>query len=235
MSALTGRPAPLGAALVVIGCIGSCGVVSAAPTHPESESATAARTRADLARNREALRKVLAAQAHGRPAEHNSGGGRGAAAGANARAANGIPGHALGAPRADVAAGPARGTPRQGRTVLGDRNDRDATSAATPGATAKGNSVGPPNTVMAPASTAATTANTTAVPVGSGKPASNSLASLNRARSAPPAGTLGGALASNTMTPVHHSPASPVILGGAPVRRNVGYGAIDGNVLRHKP
>jgi hypothetical protein len=218
----------LSVALVLVGYIGSSGVLSAAPTHPEPETATAARTRADLARNREALRKVLAAQAHGGPAGH------GAAAGANPRAAHGIPGHTMAAPRAD-AAGSARGAPRQGRTVLGDRNDRDATSAATPGATAKGNSAGPPNTVVAPARTAGATANTAAVPVGSGRPASNSLASLNRARSASPAGTLGGALASNTTTPVHHSPASPVILGGAPVRRNVGYGAIDGNVLRHKP
>ena len=183
------------AILVLMGYIGCCGVLSAAPTHPEPDAATVARTRADLARNKEALRRVLAAQAHGRPAEHNPGGGHGAAAGTIARIAHGIPGRAMVAPRA--------------------------------GATAKGGSAGPPNTAPAPVSTAA-------APTGSGKPTSNFPVALNRARVAPAAGTLGGALASNAVTPVHRSPASPVTLGGAPVRRNTGYGAIDGNAFHHK-
>lgn len=207
------------AVLVLMGYIGCCGVLSAAPTHPEPDAATAARTRADLARNKEALRKVLAAQAHGRPAEHYPGGGHGAAAGTNARVTHGIPGRAMVAPRAGATAAP-RGASRQGPEALGDRLDRGVPGGSTPGATAKGNSAGPPNTGAAPA--------------GSGKPTSNPPAALSRARIAPAAGTLGGALASNALTPVHRSPASPVTLGGAPVRRNTGYGAIDGNAFHHR-
>jgi hypothetical protein len=46
---------------------------------------------------------------------------------------------------------------------------------------------------------------------------------------------VGGGAAPNTLTPIHHSPASPVTLGGAPEHRNVGYGVIDGNGFHHKP
>ena len=60
-------------------------------------------------------------------------------------------------------------------------------------------------------------------------------ASLNHPRIAPLSGALGGPVASNTLTPIHHSPAAPVTLGGAPVRRNAGYSAIDGSVFHHKP
>jgi hypothetical protein len=99
----------------------------------------------------------------------------------------------------------AGGTPRQGPERV----------------SALGNSAGRPNTAAAG--------------VSLGGPALDSRAALNRPRIAPAAGTLGGALASNTLTPFHRSPAAPVILGGAPVRRNAGYSAIDGTVFHHKP
>ena len=170
MSARTGSPTGLGAALILVGYIGSCGVSNAAPTTPHPDAQTAARMHADLTRNKEALRKVLTAPARGALPQHS------AVAGAAARAAHGIPGHA--------------GT-------------------------------GQPNTATAS--------------MKSGGPAINSPTTLNRPRIAPAAGTLGGPLASNTLTPFHRSPAAPVSLGGAPVRRNAGYSTIDGSVFHHKP
>ena len=176
MSAWTGSPTGLGAALILVGYIGSCGVSSAAPTTPHPEAQPAARLHADLTRNKEALRKVLTAPARGTLAQHSTVAGHGAIAGAAARAAHGIPGHA--------------GT-------------------------------GQPNTATAS--------------MKSGGPAINSPTALNRPRIAPAAGTLGGPLASNTLTPFHRSPAAPVSLGGAPVRRNAGYSTIDGSAFHHKP
>ena len=158
MSARTGRTTRFSVALVLVGYIGSGGVLSAAPAARPPETATAARTHAELTRNREAFRKMLTAPAR------------------RALATHGIPGHAMAAP----------------------------TSGATL-RTARGTTAFNPQTV------------------------------LNRPRIAPAAGTLGGALASNTLTPFHHSPAAPVLLGGAPVRRNAGYSAIDGSVFHHKP
>ncbi len=155
------------ATLLLVGYIGSCGVSSAAPTNPHPETETAARTHADLTRNREALRKVLTAPAHGALAQRSNVAGHGAPAGTAARAAHGTPGQAAS--------------------------------------------------------------------MSSGGPASNSRTALNRPRIAPAAGTLGGPLASNTLTPFHRSPAAPVTLGGAPVRRNAGYSAIDGSVFHHRP
>lgn len=185
MSARTGRPARFSAALVVVGYIGSWSAVSAAPTPPRPETAATARTRAELTRNREALRKVIAAQAHGTPAKHPIAVNHGALAATNAAARHG------------ASAGP---------NVLEARGPLAA--GAIPGhavATTKPGTIG---TVQA---------------------------SLSRPRIAPAAGTLGGALASNTLTPFHRSPAAPVILGGAPARRNAGYSAIDGSVFHHKP
>jgi hypothetical protein len=199
VSARTGSPTRLGAALVLLGYIGFCGVSSAAPATPHAETETAARTRADLTRNREALRKVLTAPARGALAKHS------AVAGTAGRAAHGIPGHTMAAPTSGADLRTARGMPRQGPE----------------GASAVGNGAGQPNTAAAS--------------VSSGGPVFNSRTTLNRPRIAPAAGTLGGPLASNTLTPIHHSPAAPVILGGAPVRRNAGYSAIDGSVFHHKP
>jgi hypothetical protein len=205
VSARSGSPIRLSAALVLLGYVGSCGVSSAAPATVHPETQTAARAHADLTRNREALRKLLTAQARGTRAEHSSVAGHGAHADTAARAAHGIPGHARAAPTSDASLRAARGTPRQGPE----------------GALALGNGAGQPNTAAAS--------------VSSGGPALNSRTALNRPRIAPAAGALGGALASNTLTPVHHSPAAPVTLGGAPVGRNARYSAIDGGVFHHKP
>jgi hypothetical protein len=173
------------AALVLVGYIGSCSVLSAAPAPAKPETATAARTRAELTRNREALRKVMTAQAHGTPPKHPTATSRSALAATNATVRHGAPA----GPHASEAHDPlvARATPGH--------------AMATPNPGAIG-----------------------AVP-----------ASLNHPRMAPASGALGGPLASNTLTPVHHSPAAPVTLGGAPVRRNVSYGVIDGSVFHHKP
>lgn len=203
MSAQAGSQTRFSAALVLLGYIGSCGVSNAAAATPRPETQTAARTHADLTRNREALRKVLTAPAHGALPQHSTVAGRGALAGAAARAAHGIPGHAMAAPTSGATLRTARGTSRQGPE----------------GASALGNGAGQPNTAAAG--------------VRSGGPAFNSSTALNRPRIAPTAGTLGGPLASNT--PIHHSPPAPVTLGGAPVRRNVSYGVIDGNMFHHKP
>lgn len=201
MSARTGGPTRFGAALVLVGYIGSCGVSSATPTTPHPDTQAAARMHADLTRNKEALRKALTAPARGALARHSTVAGHGAVAGAAARAAHGIPGHAMAAPTS----GATQGTPRQGSET----------------APALGNGAGQPNTAAAS--------------VKSGGPAFNSRTALNRPRIVPAAGTLGGPLASNTLTPFHRSPAAPVTLGGAPVRRNAGYSAIDGSVFHHRP
>lgn len=151
-------------ALIFLGFIGSCGVSNAAPATPQPQSQAAARTHAELTRNREALRSVLTAPGRSAMAAHSTVAGHGAPVGTAARTARGIP-----------------------------------------------------------------------ASVSPGGPAFNSRAALNRPRIAPATGTLGGALASNTLTPFHRSPAAPVTLGGAPVRRNAGYSAIDGSVFHHKP
>lgn len=156
------------AALVLVGCIGFWSVVSAAPAPPKPEAATAARTRAELTRNREALRKVMTVQAHGAPPKRPAAVSHGAGAATNAAAGHGAP-------------------------VVPDASAAHAPLAARV----------PGHGMVIPKSGTR--------------------------------GGLGGPLASNTLTPVHHSPAAPVILGGAPVRRNVSYGVIDGNVFHHKP
>ena len=194
MSARTASPTRFSVALVLLGYIG---VSSAAPATPHPEAGTAARTRADLTRNREALRKVLAAPGRSAQAEHSTVAGHGAVAGTTARAAHGIPGHAMAAPTSSGSLRTLRGTPRPGPE----------------GASALGNGARQPTAAAAS--------------VSSGGPAFNSRSALNR--------PLGGALASNTLTPIHRSPAAPVALGSAPVRRNAGYGAIDGSVFHHKP
>jgi hypothetical protein len=185
VSARTASAPRLSAALVLLGYLGSCGVSSAAPatSHPETEAA--ARTRADLTRNREALRKVITAEAHGTAGKHPAAVSHGARASSNAAATHGAPA----GPNASEAHGPLAAGAIPQRAMV----------------TPKSGAIG-------------------AMP-----------ASLNRPRMAPAAGTLGGSLASNTLTPGHHSPAAPVTLGGAPVRRNVSYGVIDGNAFHHKP
>lgn len=185
MSARTGSPTRFSAALVVAGCIASWSVVSAAPATPNPETGTAARTRAELTHNREALRKVITAQAHRTTAKPPTAVSHGALASTGAAGKHGGPA----GPYVSEAHGP-------------------LAAGAIPGhalATTKPSTIG---TVQA---------------------------SLSRPRIAPATGTLGGALASNTLTPFHRSPAAPVILGGAPVRRNVSYGVIDGNVFHRKP
>jgi hypothetical protein len=205
LSARTASPTRFSAALVVVAYIGSWSVVSAAPATPKPETGTAVQTRAELTRNREALRRVLTAPGRSALAAHSTVAGYGALAGTAARTAHGIPGHATAAPTSGALLRTARGTPRQGPE----------------GASALGNSAG--------------RSNTTAAGVSPGGPALSSRAALNRPTIGPGAGTLGGALASNTPTPFHRSPAAPVTLGGAPVRRNAGYSAIDGSVFHHKP
>lgn len=195
MSARTGSPTRFGAALVLVGYIGSCGASSAAPTTPHPDTRAAARMHADLTRNKEALRKVLAAPARGALARHDT------VAGAAARAAHGIPEHAMATPTSSAT----QGMPRQGPE----------------GAFALGNGTGQPNTAAAS--------------VKSGGSAFDSRTALNRPRIVPAAGTLGGPLASNTLTPFHRSPAALVTLGGAPVRHNAGYSAVDGSVFHHRP
>ena len=193
MSARTG----FGAALFLVGYIGSWSIVSAATATPKPETATAARTRADLTRNREALRKVMTAQAHRIPAKRPTVVRRGVPAATNATASHGAPAATNATASNGAPAGP-NASEAHGPLAVG----------AIPG-----------QATAAPKSGAIGT-----VP-----------ASLSHPRMVSASGGLGGPLASNTLTPVHRSPAAPVTLGGAPVRRNAGYSAIDGSVFHHKP
>jgi hypothetical protein len=119
-----------------------------------------------------------------------------------------------------VLTAPARGATAQHRTAAG----HDALAGAT-ARTAHG----------IPVHAGTGQPNTAAAGVKPGGPAIIPPTALNRPRIAPAAGTLGGPLATNTLTPFRHSPAAPVTLGGAPVRRNAGYSTIDGSAFHHKP